>query len=961
MITLAGRLYELRCGVGGNREKQRFEWSFGMPQEMIHRVTMPGAAIRRILGELGFAVNLNAARSHEYDREIAQALSVLEKSLGAYGVLVNDACTEAEQQLLPLKDAARQYTILCAAHAHIDMNWMWSWQETVAAALATFHTMLKMMDEYPDFHFSQSQASVYRIVEEYDPELMEEMKRRIREGRWEVSATNWVETDKNMPCTESLLRHIRLTKTYLESVWGLDPAALNIDFSPDTFGHSVNIPEIDNYGGVRYLYHCRGLTERRVLYRWQAPSGAELLAHCEPYWYNSGISADIALGVPELAALAGGLSTSLIVYGVGNHGGGPTRRDIERIIEMQDWPVFPQVRFGTFAEYFRAAETVRDKVPVITGEINFFATGCYTTQSRIKLGNRHSELALLDAEGLDAMSLLLTGKRYPAQKFKTAWQGVLFTHFHDIITGSCVRDSREYAMSLYSEALAVSGAAYEKAARTIAAAIDTSMIEADEDAGTQSEGAGVGYGLEHFSGSPNPERGRGKTRVYHVFNPSAHTRRETLEFTVWDWPYDLHRAKLKDHTGKDLPFQLLDTELQRYWDHEYIRFLAQVEVPAFGYTTVVFYEAEQGNAYPYYSNAFPRSDVAHGPITLENAFLKAEFDPQTGDLRSLIDKTSGEETLPPNKTASLVLSHAEKATNNAWQTGRYLGREHLTPTRIRPFTKNTLRNGLEVEGTVLNSSVKITITLDADAHALAYQFKLTWNESADAHKNVPVLRFCLPLAREPEAYQSDVPAGVLNRPSAYQDIPGLQYTAAIFGSSSAASESNGSTALALITDCKYGYRGCESELSATLINTASSPDPFPERGEHRIRLWVALAPSNPKALIETAGDLCRSLRIISGQPHQHGALAPVQELLKLDTTSVILSSVSLSADGALLLRLYEAAGNHDTASITLPLPVRSAEFVSLDEQVSAGSIAAQGSAIRFEMSPYTIQTIKLRF
>ncbi|MDR2537502.1 MAG: hypothetical protein LBC46_04265, partial [Treponema sp.] len=823
MITLAGRLYELKCGVGGNREKQRFEWSFGMPQELIYHVTMPGAAIRRILGELGFVVNLNEARNHEYDREIGEALAVLEKSLSAHGILANDACAEAEQRLLPLKDAARQYTILCAAHAHIDMNWMWSWQETVAATLATFRTMLKMMDEYPDFRFSQSQASVYRIVEEYDPELMEDIKRRIREGRWEVSASAWVETDKNMPCTESLLRHIRLTKTYLESVWGVDPASLNIDFSPDTFGHSVNIPEIDNYGGVRYLYHCRGLTERRVLYRWQAPSGAELLAHCEPYWYNGGISADIALGVPEFAALAGGLSTSLIVYGVGDHGGGPTRRDIERIIEMRDWPVFPQVRFGTFAEYFRATETVRDKVPVLNGEINFFATGCYTTQSRIKLGNRHSEVALLDAEGLDAMSALLTGKRYPARKFEAAWQKVLFTHFHDIITGSCVRDSREHAMSLYSEALAVSGAAREKAALAIAAAIDTSMIEAEDDAGTQSEGAGAGYGLEYFSGSPNPERGRGKTRVYHVFNPSAHTRRETLEFTVWDWTYDLRRAELRDHAGNALAFQFLDTELQRYWDHQYIRFLAQVEVPAFGYTTVVFREAAMGNTYPYYSHVFPRSEAAHGPITLENAFLKAEFDPQTGNLCSLIDKTSGEEKLARDKTAGLVLSRAEKASNNAWQTGRYLGRECLTPTRIRPLTGNLLRNGLEVEGTLLGSSVKTQITLDADARALAYRFNITWNEAADAHKNVPILRFCLPLAREPEAYQSDVPAGVLNRHGAYQDIPGLQYTAALFGN-----DRNGVTgenALALITDCKYGYRGCEAELSATLINTASSPDP----------------------------------------------------------------------------------------------------------------------------------------
>ena len=129
------------------------------------------------------------------------------------------------------------------------MNWMWSWHETVASTVATFQTMLKLMEEYPDFCFSQSQASVYQIIEEYAPELKESIQKRIQEGRWEVTASAWVETDKNMPSAESLLNHIRYTKKYLQESWGIDPQALNIDFSPDTFGHSANLPELDALGG----------------------------------------------------------------------------------------------------------------------------------------------------------------------------------------------------------------------------------------------------------------------------------------------------------------------------------------------------------------------------------------------------------------------------------------------------------------------------------------------------------------------------------------------------------------------------------------------------------------------------------------------------------------------------------------------------------------------------------------
>ena len=167
------------------------------------------------------------------------------------GVLTYAACGEAERELMGAAKAAKEYEILFASHAHIDMNWMWGWQETVAVTLATFRTVLQLMREYPDFTFSQSQASVYRIVEEHDPEMMREIMGRIAEGRWEVTASAWVETDKNMPDTESLLRHIRETRDYLRDVWNVDPKSVTVDFSPDTFGHSAFVPEINTFGNVR--------------------------------------------------------------------------------------------------------------------------------------------------------------------------------------------------------------------------------------------------------------------------------------------------------------------------------------------------------------------------------------------------------------------------------------------------------------------------------------------------------------------------------------------------------------------------------------------------------------------------------------------------------------------------------------------------------------------------------------
>ncbi|MCL2879126.1 MAG: hypothetical protein FWF29_02670, partial [Treponema sp.] len=307
METLAGRLHTIKMKTGGSREKHEYEMGIGVPPELRHGFTGLNRETRRIFAELGFAITLNNAEKGKYTCEISAALEILEKNLENQGALPFDVCRAAEEALLPLQKTAKEYTVLLAAHAHIDMNWMWGWQETVQSTLATFRTMLAMMDDYPDFTFSQSQASCYQLTEEYDSGLMEAIKKRITEGRWEVTASAWVETDKNMPCTESLIRHIRYTKNYLESVWGVDPSGLTIDFSPDTFGHSIHIPEIDSFGGVKYMYHCRALPERHVLYRWRSPSGAELLSYCEPTWYNYGIQDDAAMSAVEIASLCGGL------------------------------------------------------------------------------------------------------------------------------------------------------------------------------------------------------------------------------------------------------------------------------------------------------------------------------------------------------------------------------------------------------------------------------------------------------------------------------------------------------------------------------------------------------------------------------------------------------------------------------------------------------------------------------
>ena len=317
--------------------------------------------------------------------------------------------------------------------------------------------MLQIMTEYPDFKFSQSQASVYRILERFAPEMLEEVQQRVAEGRWELTASAWVETDKNMANGESLSRHILYAKNYLSKLFSIDPDSLEVDFDPDTFGHSRNVPEIAANGGVKYYYHCRGRIGDQILNRWRAPSGSELILYTEPFWYNGEIDYTVAEYAVKFSEITGS-KTLLKVYGVGDHGGGPTRRDLDCLMEMNSWPVYPKFTFSTFHQYFHTVETRRETLPVLEGEINFLCDGCYTTQSRIKAGNRRSERALQDAELFDAASVLKAGAKPHPEIFAEAWEKVLFNHFHDIIPGSGVTETREYASGLYQEVAGAAGA-----------------------------------------------------------------------------------------------------------------------------------------------------------------------------------------------------------------------------------------------------------------------------------------------------------------------------------------------------------------------------------------------------------------------------------------------------------------------------------------------------------------------
>ena len=187
---------------------------------------------------------------------------------------------QVEAALAPLSKSAKSFMVHCVGHAHIDMNWMWGWPETVMTTLDSFRTVLTLMEEFPDFKFSQSQASVYEIVRKFDPALFSSIAERIREGRWEVTASHWVENDMNMVSSEALVRHLLQTRAYMKRHFGLSPEDVQVCWAPDTFGHAATEPNYLVRGGVRWIYlHRPGYENQPVpeAFWWTGSDGSRVL------------------------------------------------------------------------------------------------------------------------------------------------------------------------------------------------------------------------------------------------------------------------------------------------------------------------------------------------------------------------------------------------------------------------------------------------------------------------------------------------------------------------------------------------------------------------------------------------------------------------------------------------------------------------------------------------------------
>ena len=840
--------------------------------------------------------------------------------------------TASQTKLQELNPWLKQFTIRAVGNSHIDMAWLWPWTETVEVVRNTFQSVLDLMREYPDFKFTMSTARAYLWMQEKYPELYKEIEKRQKEGRWEVIGGMWVEPDLNMPGGESLVRQILVGKRYFQKNFGVD---VKIGWNPDSFGYNWQLPQIYKKSGINYFVTQKLLwahdytTFPYKLFWWQSPDGSKMLTYF-PHDYAGGID-PISLG-NDLSVWAPAIygpklqdnPVIMHLYGVGDHGGGPTRTMLDNAQRlMKPDAVFPKLEFSTATDFFNELDKKLPelKVPTWNDELYFqYHRGVFTTQAETKKRIRTTEELLLNAEKFAALSTLY-GRSYPSGNFETAWQGLLFDDFHDIFPGSGI------------------GVNYLDAKRNL------------ED--VQRIAHGILRGAIHTISARANTQGPGVPVV--VFNPLSWPRKQVIE-TKAQLPGPARYIAVVDAAGKPVDSQLLKIDAATHTAH----FLLFADVPSLGYKTFFVRAATKPAAI--------QNPVKSSSDTLENQFVRLKIDPQNGCMTSLFDKRSATEALalpetdtggPKNSICgNLLQTFVDKPKRwDAWNIDADFEDHYWnldSADEVKLVEHGPLRAVIQIKQHFQNSTFIRDVILTKGSPRVDVKTQVEW------HEQHILLKVAFPLSAHNEKASFEIPYGSIQRPTTRRtpaeqaefEVPAIKW----------GDLSDDKHGFSLLNNCKYGYDAKGNVLRLSLLRSPTWPDPHADQGHHEFiySLYPHGGTWKEAATVNQGYDLNYPLMSAQTEKHQ-GALGPAHSFLQITAGDVVLTAIKKAEDGDdLVFRYYEWAGKSGNVQLHLPASAKSANDADLMER-SFAPLQVNNGIVSVPTKPYEIKTIRVHF
>lgn len=770
-------------------------------------------------------------------------------------------------------------------NAHLDPVWQWRWQEGSAEAKATVRSALDRMKEFPEFRFVCSSAIVYQWIEEFAPEMFEEVKQRVREGRFIIVGGWHVQPDCNLPSGEAFARQSLYSQRYFKETFG---KTAKVGYNVDSFGHNCMLPQILKKSGMdSYIFMRPGPHEKELLsdiFEWVSPDGSSVTTYRipEPYCFNFNSAEEVdrrRAHIDEITRTY--IEAAPFFYGVGNHGGGPTIRNLEVLRAYREAHPELKMTYSDIHDFFEAVRASGEVIPEYREDLQHHAAGCYATVKRIKNGIRRAESSLSAAESFNILEGTLCQKKPANAKFEDAWKNVCFCHFHDSMDGCSIKEVYDDTDAMLGFASHTAAVEENNALQTISWAIDTS------------------------------DREKGLPVV--VFNPHSFDVTSTVQVNK-QYP------RVFDDKGNEVPSQLVHSTTLECFRRQDTLFTAHV--PALGYAV---YYLRDGEVYSGKSDVTAAAWTGnltaneYGGTILENESYRIRFEQYSGYITSFVDKNTGNEIITSRSAVPTVIDEYY----------------HDTWSHAKTFFTDEMARFSDAEVTVLESGpVRATVKVVSryNDSTLTQYFSLTSGEKklevkahADWHEKHKMLKLAWSVAvDEPKAYY-EIPFGVTERPADGEEEPGLNWTA-VCGT-------NGG--YAIVNDNTYSSSIRGNTLYQTVLRSPiygdhggprTSESEFTDQGRIDFS-YVFMPVEGDTVSITREGKLLnKPLTNIIETWHGGGLSDSPYSGISVDCDNVMVSALKRREDGTgLIVRLYEIAGK--TASVTvngdvLPTPIK---------------------------------------
>jgi alpha-mannosidase len=840
----------------------------------------------------------------------AKLIHVLSKSVDAFDYTHLDASSLKEsalaaneilQPLLDCKAEDSSLTMSMIGHSHIDAAWLWPFKETRRKCSRTFSTQLRLMEQYPEYIYTQGQALLYQFVKEDHPELYKEIKQRAAEGRWDVTGSMWVEADCNLSSGESLVRQVLIGKNFFKDEFGVDTDVL---WLPDVFGYSAALPQILSKAGVKYfltskIYWSDTNQPTYGTFHWKGIDGSRVLTHFPPSGDYSGFPdpqgiLDRSRRWPEKDRA----NEILFTFGHGDGGGGPASTHMEHLRREWDLEGLPRCELKSVPDFFHSIDNGAEYREWV-GELYLeYHRGTYTIQARNKRHNRKAELLYREAEILSVLAAQ-SGMEYPYEELNHQWKEILACQFHDVIPGTSIR-------TVYEETEATYAKIFEAGEQICKDALSAIVETTDED------------------------------KVITVFNSLPWERTDIVTIPRPDdgQPYTVFEA-----SGAETDSQLSDTEIQ-----------FSATAPAMGYATYCL------------SNYAPlpiEPEITVSETHLENRYFRIELD-KDGLLTSVIHKETGRETLLEGQRGNLLRIYEDKPIGwPAWDIDFFYSEKYEDVTdleSIRVIDAGFVSGAVEMTRTYGESRIKQRIVIYADTPRIDFETWVDWHEK---HK---LLKVVFPVDVNTDKARYDIQFGNIERPTHTNtswDFAKFEVCAHKW-----ADISEGNFGVSLMNDCKYGYSVRGSVMQLSLLRSQKEPDPQADMGEHEFT-YSLMPHSGGYIEAETvrlAYELNAPLRVMRGgsvdDPVRSFVSVDAPNVI-LETVK------RAEKEDAVILRLYECHNSRAKATVKIDLPFAKAYECGIMEDNLAEIAVHQPEhqlddrTITLDMRPFEIKTVKL--